>query len=135
MSSLTRRKSLTELLSQASHSDLKRTLTAKSLVALGVGAIIGAPFMLGTLALFISGLAVIANRKKRADYPLMRVDTVVMRRDMEYFLALYTIAIVCTFLTHPVLRVFIAVTLILLKEHPGTRLGALVATALTAVDG
>jgi cation:H+ antiporter len=79
--------------------------------SIGVGAIIGAPFMLGTLALFISGIAVIANRNSRPDYPLMRVDTVVMRRDMEYFLSLYSLAIVCTFLHHPVLRVFIAVTL------------------------
>lgn len=79
--------------------------------SIGVGAIIGAPFMLGTLALFISGLAVMFNRKKRADYPLMRVDPVVMRRDMEYFLSLYTLAILCTFLHHPVLRVFIAMTL------------------------
>src|SRR5579864_2680910 len=50
MSSLTRRKSLTELLNQASHSDLKRTLTAKSLVALGVGAIIGAGLFVRTAA-------------------------------------------------------------------------------------
>ena len=50
MSSLTRRKSLKELLSQASHSDLKRTLTAKSLVALGVGAIIGAGLFVRTAA-------------------------------------------------------------------------------------
>src|SRR5438477_11261 len=54
MSSLTRRKSLTDLLSQASHSDLKRTLTAKSLVALGVGAIIGAAlFILLLLTLLL----------------------------------------------------------------------------------
>jgi cation:H+ antiporter len=79
--------------------------------SIGVGAIIGAPFMLGTLALFISGVAVIVNRKKRPDYPKMRVDTVVMRRDMEYFLSLYTLAIICTFLQHPVLKVFIAMTL------------------------
>jgi len=79
--------------------------------SIGIGAIIGAPFMLGTLALFISGLAVIFNRKKRPDYPAMRVDTVVMRRDMEYFLALYSLAIVCTFLKHPVLKIFIAMTL------------------------
>ena len=81
--------------------------------SIGVGAIIGAPFMLGTLALFISGLAVMANRRKRADFPVLRVDTIVMRRDMEYFLALYTLAIACTFLTHPVLRVFVAMTLFL----------------------
>jgi cation:H+ antiporter len=79
--------------------------------SIGVGAIIGAPFMLGTLALFISGVAVMVNRKKRPDYPKMRVDTVVMRRDMEYFLSLYTLAIICTFLQHPVLKVFIAMTL------------------------
>jgi len=95
--------------------------------SIGVGAIIGAPFMLGTLALFISGVAVIANRGKRADYPYLRVDPVVMRRDMEYFLTLYSLAIVCTFLHHPVLRVFIAMTLFMcygayaLKTIKGTQ--------------
>jgi cation:H+ antiporter len=83
--------------------------------AIGVGAIIGAPFMLGTLAFFISGLAVIWNRKKRSDYPIMRVDTTVMRRDMEYFLVLYTIAIAASFLgSHPVIKTFIALTLVLI---------------------
>ena len=38
------------LLQQASHSDLKRTLTAKSLVALGVGAIIGSGLFIRTAA-------------------------------------------------------------------------------------
>jgi len=79
--------------------------------SIGVGAIIGAPFMLGTLALFISGVAVIYNRGKRDDYPFMRVDCTVMRRDMEYFLSLYSLAIVCTFLHHPIIRVFVAMTL------------------------
>ena len=64
---------------------------------IGVGAIIGAPFMLGTLAFCISGIAVMVNRGKRDDYPVMRVDTIVMRRDMEYFLALYTLAIAASF--------------------------------------
>lgn len=81
---------------------------------IGIGAIIGAPFMLGTLALFISGLAVILNRKKRADYPIMRIDTTVMRRDMEYFMALYGLAIATTFLGgHPVIKIFMAMVLIL----------------------
>jgi APA family basic amino acid/polyamine antiporter len=47
---LTRRKPLEALLLQASHSGLKRTLTAKSLVALGVGAIIGAGLFVRTAA-------------------------------------------------------------------------------------
>ncbi|MDD2541948.1 MAG: hypothetical protein PHH28_13020 [Desulfuromonadaceae bacterium] len=81
---------------------------------IGVGAIIGAPFMLGTLAFFISGLAVIWNRKKRDDYPVMRVDTIVMRRDMEYFLILYAVAITASFLGgHPVIKTFIALALFL----------------------
>jgi cation:H+ antiporter len=82
---------------------------------IGVGAIIGAPFMLGTLAMFISGLAVILNRRKRDDYPVMRVDTAVMQRDMEYFMILYSLAIGATFgFTHPVLKIFIALVLIVL---------------------
>ncbi|KAB0667512.1 sodium:calcium antiporter [Oryzomonas japonica] len=81
---------------------------------IGVGAIIGAPFMLGTLAFCISGIAVMVNRSKRDDYPVMRVDTIVMRRDMEYFLALYALAIAASFLGgHPVIKTFIALVLLL----------------------
>src|SRR5579864_619778 len=47
---LTRKKSLASLLDQASHSDLKRTLTARSLIALGIGAIIGAGLFVRTAA-------------------------------------------------------------------------------------
>jgi cation:H+ antiporter len=81
---------------------------------IGVGAILGAPFMLGTLAMFISGVAVMANRRKRDDYPVMRVDTQTMQRDMEFFLILYTVSIAASFLgTHPVFKVFIALLLML----------------------
>ncbi len=88
--------------------------TAEAGHKIGVGAIIGAPFMLGTLAFFISGLAVIWNRKKREDYPVMRVDTIVMRRDMEYFMVMYAVAIAASFLGgHPVVKTFIAMALFL----------------------
>jgi APA family basic amino acid/polyamine antiporter len=52
MSSLTRRKSLASLLRQVAEQEggLKRTLTARSLVALGVGAIIGAGLFVRTAA-------------------------------------------------------------------------------------
>src|SRR6202161_4432482 len=48
--SLFRRKSLESLLDRASHSTLKRTLTAKSLIALGIGAVIGAGLFVRTAA-------------------------------------------------------------------------------------
>ena len=47
---LTRKKPLTALLEQASRSDLKRTLTATSLIALGIGAVIGAGIFVRTAA-------------------------------------------------------------------------------------
>ena len=82
---------------------------------IGVGAIIGAPFMLGTLAMFITGLTVMLTRSRRDDYPVMRVDTLVMKRDMEYFLILYSLAIGATFLpAFPVIKIFIALVLCLL---------------------
>ena len=48
--SLTRKKSIQSLLDQVSHSTLKRTLTATSLVALGIGALIGAGIFVRTAA-------------------------------------------------------------------------------------
>lgn len=48
--SLTRRKSLESLLERAKHNELKRTLTAKGLIALGIGAIIGAGLFVRTAA-------------------------------------------------------------------------------------
>ena len=48
--SLTRKKSIQSLLEQASQSTLKRTLTATSLIALGVGAVIGAGIFVRTAA-------------------------------------------------------------------------------------
>jgi APA family basic amino acid/polyamine antiporter len=48
--SLTRRKSLESLLERAKHNELKRTLTARSLVLLGIGAIIGAGLFVRTAA-------------------------------------------------------------------------------------
>lgn len=47
---LTRRKSLAALLNQASSHELKRTLDARSLIALGIGAIIGAGLFVRTAA-------------------------------------------------------------------------------------
>lgn len=82
--------------------------TAEAGHKIGVGAIIGAPFMLGTLAFFISGMTVVLIRKKRSDYPAMRVNSVVMRRDLLFFLIVYAIAIMSTFLPHHSLKIVAA---------------------------
>ena len=80
----------------------------------GVGAILGAPFMLSTLAMFVTGLAVLAVARNRAAGDTMPVDTHVIAHDMRYFAIAYGIAIGAAFLPlEPVwLKWIVAVVLI-----------------------
>ncbi|TAK02209.1 MAG: sodium:calcium antiporter [Chloroflexota bacterium] len=61
--------------------------------AVGVGAILGAPFMLSTLAMFVTGLAVIFAARHRASGDTMPVDPKVLWTDMRTFAIAYAIAI------------------------------------------
>jgi len=60
---------------------------------IGIGAILGAPFMLTTLAMFVLGVAVlIFSRKGRRSTELRgRADIIV--QDLRYFLAMYLLAV------------------------------------------
>ena len=64
----------------------------------GVGAILGAPFMLSTLAMFITGLAVLSMARRRPAGDVMPVDTEVLSHDIRYFVVAYGIAIGAAFL-------------------------------------
>jgi cation:H+ antiporter len=64
----------------------------------GVGAILGAPFMLSTLAMFVTGAAVLVVNRNRPDRTEMPVDTKVLAHDMRYFGIAYAIAIAAAFL-------------------------------------
>jgi cation:H+ antiporter len=64
----------------------------------GVGAILGAPFMLATLAMFVTGVAVLAVARGRAEGDVMPVDTEVLAHDMRFFVIAYAIAIGAAFL-------------------------------------
>ena len=66
--------------------------------AVGIGAILGAPFMLSTLAMFVTGIGVIAFRRQRATATRMVVDTTVLVHDIRYFVVAYSIAIGAAFL-------------------------------------
>jgi cation:H+ antiporter len=80
----------------------------------GIGAILGAPFMLATLAMFVTGVAVLAMARRRGSDDAMRVDTGVLAHDMRYFAIAYAIAIGAAFLPlEPVwLKWVVAVVLI-----------------------
>lgn len=59
----------------------------------GVGAILGAPFMLSTLAMFVTGAAVLLMRKRRVNREDVVVDPDVLGHDMGYFALLYAVAV------------------------------------------
>ena len=60
----------------------------------GIGAILGAPFMLSTAAMFVSGVAVLAFARGGRRKAHLNVNQVILRRDLRFFLAMYIVAIV-----------------------------------------
>ncbi len=66
--------------------------------AIGIGAILGAPFMLGTLAIFLSGGAVLVFQKSREGCSRIIPEKSVILRDLLFFLVVYTLAVLAAFL-------------------------------------
>jgi len=72
--------------------------TGEAAEEIGVGAILGAPFMLATLAMFVTGVAVLVVARRRTTGDTMQVDSGVLTHDMRYFAIAYGIAIGAAFL-------------------------------------
>jgi cation:H+ antiporter len=60
---------------------------------IGIGAILGAPLMLSTLAMFVTGLAVIIFRRRRNHGTKVMADYSTMSRDLGFFMIVYLVAI------------------------------------------
>ncbi|MDH4122807.1 MAG: sodium:calcium antiporter [Thermoplasmata archaeon] len=87
---------------------------------IATGAILGAPFMLATLAMFVGGIAVYLSYKKGKRSPELRVDRGHVSLDIWSFLLAYSIAVAAALflwgdspLSH-VLRYSLAVVLLIL---------------------
>jgi cation:H+ antiporter len=80
----------------------------------GIGAILGAPFMLSTLAMFVTGAGVIAFRHRRYTGTRMVVDTTVLVHDIRYFVIAYAIAIASAFLPEELSFVKVGVAVLLI---------------------
>lgn len=80
----------------------------------GVGAILGAPFMLSTLAMFLIGAALWQFQGKRRKASLSP-ERSGFRRDIEFFLFAFTLAFLVAFTPqeYRLVRVFIAAVLVL----------------------
>ena len=66
--------------------------------AIGVGAVLGAPFMLATLAMFVTGVAVLAFRRRAPEGDRMSADPAVLVHDLRFFVLAYSLAIGTAFL-------------------------------------
>jgi cation:H+ antiporter len=60
----------------------------------GIGAILGAPFMLSTAAMFVTGVAVLAYARGGRRKNHLTINQVVVARDLTFFLGMYVFAIV-----------------------------------------
>ena len=78
---------------------------------IGIGAILGAPFLLSTLAMFVTGLAVLIFWKLKKREHAMNAHYEVMFRDLKFFFISYTIAIAAGFIPFKWGKVFCAVAL------------------------
>ena len=99
-------------------------------IDVGVGAVLGAPFMLGTLAMFVTGAAILAFRTRRRQGVYVAVDQKVLLHDLRWFVLGYGLAIGAAFLP-PGLelgKLAIAITLLVLyawyvRGHLGVEAG------------
>ena len=60
---------------------------------IGIGAILGAPFMLSTAAMFVTGVAVLFFARGGKRDANLNINQVVVRRDLRFFLAMYAAAV------------------------------------------
>jgi len=75
---------------------------------IGIGAILGAPFMLSTLAMFVTGAALITFHFIRGRELASRINTGVISRDLLFFIPFYATAIIAGMIHIDTLRWFIA---------------------------
>jgi cation:H+ antiporter len=81
---------------------------------IGIGAIAGAPFMLGTLAFFITGAAVIVFTLLGRRKLVMTPDPMCISRDLTFFLVFYSVAVATTFFhTFILVKAVVAISLLL----------------------
>ncbi|MGA6972460.1 MAG: hypothetical protein WBY93_12565, partial [Candidatus Binatus sp.] len=87
--------------------------TASAHTAVGLGAIVGAPLMLSTVALFVMGVAALAFRKRRGRIAL-RVVREDARRDLAFFFPVFLCLVIAgTLDMGPTLRRVLAVVLLI----------------------
>ncbi len=80
---------------------------------IGIGAILGAPLMLSTLTMFVTGCAIILCKKKRTHHNKALVNVKNISHDLKYFIFSFTLALICGLIedTYKTIKIFIAIIL------------------------
>lgn len=94
---------------------------------IGLGAIVGAPFMLSTLALFVTGAAIVVFVRQGRRDEHVRIDAAVMKRDLRFFILTYGFVVIASFIPSHLVKVLIGFALIGIYgyyvyqtlQHPG----------------
>lgn len=82
-------------------------------IDIGIGAIVGAPFMLSTLAFFVTGISVVIFWTKRKCGMNININSDVICRDISFFMASYSIGISSAFISIRIFKNIIALFLVL----------------------
>lgn len=88
------------------------SVSASSGEEIGIGAILGAPFLLSTLAMFVTASALFYfSALKKRDFRL-KVDHNLFRRDFQYFFPAYICVFLASFIHVPDVKTFLSFALI-----------------------
>jgi len=78
----------------------------------GIGAILGAPFMLSTLAFAVVGLSKMFYCRN-GDDNCIKVKNTILMRDLRYFLVFYSLAVAAAFMPFKIMKMIVAFALII----------------------
>lgn len=82
---------------------------------IGIGAILGAPLMLSTLTMFVTGCAVIGFKHKRKHKDKVMVNAKTISHDLKFFILSFCLALICGLLPSEMktVKIFIACALVI----------------------
>ncbi len=81
---------------------------------IGIGAILGAPLMLSTLTMFVTGLAVIGFKKRRKHQKEVIANYNTVSHDLKFFIISFVLAFICGLIpsSFPHIKIIIAIMLV-----------------------
>lgn len=80
---------------------------------IALGAVLGSPFLLSTIAFFVTGLSILICSKTKKRLCQLCSNPLVLLRDLKFFFVSYTTAVLCAFIPNKPIKIVIAISLII----------------------